>query len=68
MKIMSSLYSGCINTANQAAQYVITANAFNNLITKINAGLTASAAITATPIDIDEIKFSYEQLQNVMQV
>ena len=33
MKIMPFLYSGCINTANQAAQSVITTNAFSDLIT-----------------------------------
>ena len=38
VKIMPSLYSGCINTANQAAQSVATANAFNELVSKINAG------------------------------
>jgi len=68
MKIRPSLYSGCINTANQAAHSVITANAFNILIAKINAGSTASAAMTAAAIDIEAIECSYEQLQHAMQV
>ena len=68
MKIRPSLYSGCINTANQAAHSVITANAFNILIAKINAGSTASAAMTADAIDIEAIDCSYEQLQHAMQV
>jgi hypothetical protein len=38
IKVMPSLYLGCINTANQAAQSMATANALNDLIAKINMG------------------------------
>eukprot|EP00804_Cyclotella_cryptica_P006706 CCRYP_008640-RA/>CCRYP_008640-RA protein AED:0.60 eAED:-0.00 QI:0/0/0/0.2/1/1/5/0/1261 len=66
MKIMPSLYSGCINTANQAAQSVITANAFNALAMQINAGTASSTGIGY--IDMEAIECTYEQLQHAMQV
>jgi len=71
IKIMPSLYSGCINMANQVAQGNATANVFNDLIAKINAmpeGASTMAAFTVTPIDMDSIECSYEQLQHTMQV
>ena len=68
LKIIPSLYSGCINTVSQTAQSVITTNAFNNLIARINAGSTTSAGFTSTPVDIEAIKCTYEQVHHAMQV
>ena len=71
IKIMPPLYPCCINTANQVAQSNATANAFNDLIKKINAmlgGASTMAAFTAMSIDMDLIECSYEQLQHAMQV
>ncbi len=55
IKVMPSLYSGCINTANQAGQSMAMAKALNDLIAKINLGSAASAAATANLIDMGAI-------------
>jgi hypothetical protein len=65
---MPSLYSGCINTANQAVQSMATVNALNNLIAKMNMGSAASSAATANLIDMGAIECSYDRLQHAMQV
>jgi hypothetical protein len=68
MKIMPSLYSGCINMANQAAQSLVMANAFNALVMQINVDSAASAAASASQINMGAIEYTYKQLQHAMQV
>jgi hypothetical protein len=59
MKIVPSLYSGCINMANQAAQADVTAKVFNDLIASMQAGRMGSVP---SQINIDSIECTYKQL------
>ena len=62
---MLSLYSGCINTANQQAQDEATMNAFNNLVLSLQTSTTTGVP---QPIDMDAVECTYEQLLHAMQV